>query len=92
MKNGWYGTLGHVFVTLVFGFIQPELSVASAIFYLSREFTQAEYRYIEARGGLRYECPWYCGFLPESWTVKAILDWVLPAIVAIIFLLISTKI
>lgn len=90
--KGWYGTLGHVLVTLVFGFIQPELSIASAIFYFSREIAQAEYRYIETHGGFRYACPWYCGFLPESWTVKSILDWVLPAIVAVIFWFISAKI
>jgi hypothetical protein len=88
MKNGWYGTLGHVLVTLVLGFIQPELSVASVVFYFSREIAQAEYRYIETHGGFRYECPWYCGFLPESWTVKSILDWALPAIIAAVFILV----
>lgn len=80
--KGWCGTLGHVLVTLILGIIQPELSIASAVFYFSREIAQAEYRYIETHGGFRYECPWYCGFLPESWTLKAMLDWLLPVCVA----------
>ena len=90
--KGWCGTLGHVLVTLVLGFIQPELSIASAIFYFSREITQAEYRYIETHGGFRYQCPWYCGFIPSAWDIKSVLDWLLPAIISTGFLFISPEI
>ena len=47
-------------------------------FYLGREITQAEYRYIEAHGRKRANCPWWCGFMPEAWTLKGLLDWILP--------------
>ena len=49
-----------------------------AAFYLGREVAQAEYRYIEAHGGKRAACPWWCGFLPSAWTAKGMLDWLLP--------------
>jgi len=47
-------------------------------FYLGREVAQAEYRYIEAHGGQRAACPWWCGFAPSAWTAKAMTDWLLP--------------
>lgn len=49
-----------------------------SVFYLGREVTQAEYRYIEVHGGIRKECPLWCGFMPEAWTAKGMLDWILP--------------
>ena len=51
--------------------------------YCGREAAQAEYRYIEAHGGKRAACPWWCGFLPEAWTLKGMLDWLLPTAVAL---------
>ena len=48
------------------------------MFYLGREIAQAEYRYIEAHGRKRVNCPWWCGFMPEAWTLKGLLDWILP--------------
>ena len=51
--------------------------------YCGREVAQAEYRYIEAHGGKRVASPWYCGFLPEAWTLKGMLDWLLPTAVAL---------
>ena len=47
-------------------------------FYAGREHAQAEYRYIEAHGRKRVSCPWWCGFMPEAWTLKGLLDWILP--------------
>ena len=49
-----------------------------AAFYLGREVAQAEYRWIEAHGGKRANCPWWCGFLPGAWNAKSLLDWLLP--------------
>lgn len=49
-----------------------------ACFYIGREHAQAEYRYIEAHGGVRKKCPLWCGFMPEAWTAKGMLDWILP--------------
>lgn len=53
-------------------------------FYIGREHAQAEYRYIEAHGRKRANCPWWCGFMPEAWTMKGIMDFLLP-IIAVIF-------
>ena len=53
-----------------------------AAFYLGREHAQAEYRYIEKHGGKRDDCPWYCGWLPESWTAKGLMDCLLPLAVS----------
>ena len=84
------GTLFHILITLVCGIIGFEwLAVA---FFIGREHAQAEYRYIQTHGGKRYNCPWYCGFIPSAWDIKSILDWVLPAIVAVIFWFIPAKI
>jgi hypothetical protein len=46
--------------------------------YCGREVAQAEHRYIEAHGGRRAGCPWWCGFCPSAWTAKGLLDWLLP--------------
>lgn len=54
-------------------------------FYLGREQAQAEYRYIEAHGGKRAECPWWCGFCPSAWTVKGLFDCLLPLAVSAVF-------
>ena len=53
-------------------------------FYLGREIAQAEQRYIDTHGGHRDKCPWYCGLLPESWTLKGLLDFLLPLAVSIL--------
>ena len=53
-----------------------------AAFYAGREHAQAEYRYIEAHGGKRADCPWWCGFAPSAWTAKSLLDFLLPLAVS----------
>lgn len=52
-------------------------------FYLGREIAQAEYRYIESHGGKRKDCPWWCGFVPSAWTLKGLLDFLLPLAAAL---------
>ena len=54
-----------------------------AMFYLGREIAQAEYRYIEAHGGHRADCPKFCGFTPSAWTTKSLLDCLLPFAVSL---------
>ena len=60
-----------------------------AVFYMGREHSQAEYRYIAKHGNQRNNCPWYCGFLPSAWTVKGVLDWLLPWVVCLTGALVS---
>ena len=62
----------------VFLNIHPIIYFISTAFYLGREHAQAEYRYIEVHGRKRANCPWWCGFMPEAWTLKGLLDWILP--------------
>lgn len=54
-------------------------------FYFGREHAQAEYRYIEAHGGKRADCPLWCGFVPSVWTGKSLLDFLLPFVVSASF-------
>lgn len=70
-------------ITLLVSGFSGYLVCIPIFFYIGREYTQAEYRYIEAHGGKRSECPWWCGLAKESWTVKGVMDWFLPTVVAI---------
>lgn len=76
-------------VCLKVGGLNLGLPMLGAAFYMGRELAQAEYRYIQANGGQRDEVPWYCGFLPEAWNKKGVLDWVGPLVLAILYILIS---
>lgn len=51
--------------------------------YVGREVAQAEHRYIGSHGGKRSLCPWWCGFAPSAWTLKGLLDFLLPLAVSI---------
>ena len=55
-----------------------------AIWYMGREFAQAEYRYIAAYcGGKRANMPWYAPFTADAWTAKGLIDWMLPSLVCL---------
>ncbi len=61
-----------------------------AMFYLGREFTQAEYRYINQYcNKKRANMPWYAPFTKKAWNLKSMLDWVFPLVVSIIFFIIT---
>lgn len=59
-------------------------AVASA-WAISREITQAEYRWIEQFGsGLRANMPWWGGFDPAVWQrLDPWLDWLLPSLAVV---------
>lgn len=64
--------------------LHAEVASMSAAFYCGREHAQAEYRAIKSLyGGKRENSPWWCGFEPRAWDAKAILDWMVPVVVAI---------
>ena len=47
--------------------------------WLAREHTQAEYRWIERFGhGKRANLPWWGGFDPRIWDAASVLDWLVP--------------
>ena len=60
-------------------------AVVAAAWAISREVTQAEYRWIEAfGGGLRANMPWWGGFDPRVWQyVDPWLDWLVPSVFAV---------
>lgn len=61
-----------------------------AIFYLGREFTQAEYRYIEQYcNRKRANMPWYAPFTKKAWTLKGMFDWILPLVVSVVCFVIT---
>ena len=71
-----------VFCVIILSFKLPVgLVLIPVAFYIGREHAQAEYRYIEAHGRKRANCPWWCGFMPEAWTMKGVMDFLLPIIV-----------
>jgi hypothetical protein len=82
-------TLSHPLAALavqaVFGLITGNWWAGAALgsaFYIGREATQAEYRWIERFGaGQRANMPWWAALDRRVWTkVDPWLDWVLPLI------------
>lgn len=63
-----------------------------AVFYISREFAQAEYRYVLSFcNGSFATMPTFAGFYPVVWNTKSMLDWILPLTVSLLFWLIAEK-
>jgi len=63
--------------------------LASA-FYLGREITQAEYRWISAFGeGRRANMAWWGGLDPRAWTGKSVVDVLLPVFVTLTIFVIA---
>ncbi len=60
-------------------------ALAGAFFFIGREHTQAEYRWIDLFGhGKRINLPWWGGFDPKVWTkLDSWLDWVVPTLVCL---------
>lgn len=64
--------------------LHVEVSAMTAAFYCGREHAQAEYRAIKSfYGGKMAGAPWWCGLELRSWDTKSLLDWVVPAAVAV---------
>lgn len=81
----------HIVVAIIMQFVLTQLTnvwVGAAFataFFIGREITQAEYRNIEHNyGGKRANMPWYGGFEPKAWTIKGLLDWILPTVAVIL--------
>lgn len=81
--------LPHVIIALalqaigftIYHWISPVWLTAygAILWYLSRELTQAEYRWIRAYGaGKRANLPWWGMFDRRVWDVKSACDWLVP--------------
>lgn len=56
-------------------------AAAGSFYFIGREYAQAEYRNIEHHyGGRRANMPFWGGFEPRAWTLKGLLDFILPTI------------
>ena len=54
-------------------------AAAASCWAISREVTQAEYRWIETHGaGLRANMPWWGAMNFRVWHAEAMLDWAVP--------------
>ncbi len=67
-------------------------AAAASAWSLSREITQAEYRWIEQYGsGLRANMPWWGGLDPSVWQkVDPWLDWIVPVVVAVLIAILAS--
>ena len=86
-----HATITIVVCVLLF-FIHAPLTcyLLPALWYMGREFTQAEYRYIAGYcGNKRANMPWYAGFLPNAWNMKSVFDFFLPLLVSVLFIVIQ---
>ena len=60
-------------------------AVAGSFYFIGREYAQAEYRNIEQNyGGFRRNMPYWGGLEPRAWTLKGLLDFILPSIAVIV--------
>lgn len=58
-----------------------EGGVIGCIWFIAREHTQAEYRWIAQHGaGKRANMPWWGGFDSRAWNLASLLDWLVPAL------------
>lgn len=58
---------------------------AACIWWIAREHTQAEYRWIAQFGrGMRANMPQWGGFDPRIWNVPSVLDWLVPVIACLL--------
>ena len=62
-----------------------------SIWFIAREHTQAEYRWIAQLGsGKRANMPWWGGFDPRAWNLPSLLDWLVPVVACLALYLIAS--
>ncbi len=59
--------------------------------FIAREHTQAEYRWIaQLGGGRRANMPWWGGFDWRAWNLSSLLDWLVPILACVVVYFVST--
>lgn len=62
-----------------------------SLWFIAREHTQAEYRWIANLGaGKRANMPWWGGFDRRVWNMPSMLDWVVPVMACATVYFVST--
>lgn len=65
--------------------------ILGCVWFIAREHTQAEYRWIAKFGyGKRANMPWWGGFDPVVWDVGSLLDWLVPVVACLALYLMPT--
>ena len=63
------------------------------IWFVAREHTQAEYRWIaQFCAGKRANMPWWGGFDWRAWDLSSLLDWLVPVLVCTVVWIIAVYI
>jgi hypothetical protein len=84
--------IGHILLALAIQLLVKLLTrswaagaAAASAWFISREITQAEYRWIEQfGGGLRANMPWWGGLDPRVWQhLDPWIDWIAPSLVVV---------
>jgi hypothetical protein len=66
-------------------------AAAGSFYFVGREYAQAEYRNIEENyGGRRSNMPYFGGMEPRAWTLKGVLDFVLPSAAVVVMALLKS--
>ena len=61
------------------------------IWFIAREHTQAEYRWIaQLGGGKRANMPWWGGFDWRAWNMPSLFDWLVPVLVCAVVYFVAT--
>jgi len=92
-----FSPLGHAVAAVVLqctvGIIFHEWIMGGALggmWFIAREQTQAEYRWIAAYGaGKRVNMPWWGGFDYRVWNIASLLDCFIPVLACAIVILIA---
>ncbi len=67
-------------------------AIAGCAFFIAREHTQAEYRWIEMFGhGKRMNMPWWGGFDPRAWDVASLMDFAVPVVACLLVWLLVNR-
>lgn len=65
--------------------------IMGCIWFIAREHTQAEYRWIAQLGaGNRANMPWWGGFDWRAWNLPSLLDWLVPVLACAVVYFVST--
>lgn len=84
-----------VFIQSLFGITTRRWwlgAIAASMFFIGREITQAEYRWISAFGnGKRMNMPWWGSIDPAVWNLKSLSDMLLPVISTILLAYLMTR-
>ncbi len=95
--NGWKTVTTQFYIQEFSEYIAPLQdavygAIAGCTFFIAREHTQAEYRWIEMFGhGKRINMPWWGGFDPRVWDVASLIDFAVPVVACLLVWLLVNR-